>query len=291
MRLQLTCVKEKINNLRGDMMTGKIKKNFHEIYKIITSKEMSILPANIAFYFVLALIPIITITIVVASYFNVTIDLVIELINNVIPSPVANTIIDVISGKGFDSNVGFFNIVALVIASNGTHAIINASNTLYHVEDSNFFKDRLRAIFILIIIVFLFVFIIIVPVLGDKILNMIKDFELLSNIINTIITIFNYIKWPLTFIILYINIKLIYTISPSRDIGRRDTTYGAFFTSIIWMVVSAIFGYYLKYFANYDIIYGNLSSLIILIMWIYILSYVFVLGIAINVTRLNNKDK
>ena len=83
-------------------MGPKIKKYIKQLYRTITSKEMSILPANIAFYFVLALIPIFTITIVIASHFSITINLVIDLINNIIPSPVSDTIIEIISGKGFD---------------------------------------------------------------------------------------------------------------------------------------------------------------------------------------------
>ncbi len=272
-------------------MWDKIKGYIKELYLTITSKEMSILPANIAFYFVLAIIPIITITIVIASYFHITIDLVFNLVKNVLPKQVAETVIETISGKGFDSNVGLFNLVAFIIATNGTHAIINVSNTFYKVEKTDFVKDRIKATIMLILIVLLLVFLLLVPVMGDKILNLIKSIDLLSSIINQIIFIFNLIKWPLTFLIIYFNIKLIYTISPSQNIDSKDTTYGAFFTTIIWMVTSAIFSYYLQYFANYDIIYGNLSSLIILMMWVYILSYVFVLGIAINVTKKDNKKE
>ena len=41
----------------------------------------------------------------------------------------------------------------------------------------------------------------------------------------------------------------------------------------------------LTYFARYDILYGNLSSIIIMLVWCYFLSYIFVLGMAINASK------
>ena len=57
---------------------------------------------------------------------------------------------------------------------------------------------------------------------------------------------------------------------------------GAIFTTLGWILVTAIYSYYVAHFSKYDIFYGSLSNIIILMMWIYILSYILVLGIAIN---------
>ena len=48
------------------------------------------------------------------------------------------------------------------------------------------------------------------------------------------------------------------------------------------MIVTAIYSFYANNIANYDIFYGGLSNVIILMMWVYILAYILVLGIAIN---------
>ena len=90
--------------------------------------------------------------------------------------------------------------------------------------------------------------------------------------------------------IVYFNIKLIYTIAPSKNIRSEETTYGAMFTTIMWLFATLVFKFYLEYFARYDILYGNLSAIIIMMVWIYFLSYVFVLGIAINVSRKEEQE-
>ena len=60
-------------------------------------------------------------------------------------------------------------------------------------------------------------------------------------------------------------------------------TRGAVFTALGWILVTAIYSYYVSHFSNYDLFYGSLSNLIVMMIWIYILAYTFVVGIAINV--------
>ena len=252
-------------------------------FKLFNKMEMRILPGNIAFFFVLALIPIITTLIAITSYFSISMDTIIDFLNQLLPKEASNIIIEVISGKGFDGSVGAFNIIALFAASNGTYAIINASNTLYQVDNKDILKDRIKSIILLFVLLLLIIFLIIVPMFGGKIISLFGN----SILVSQIKLIYNILKWPITFFLIYMNLKLIYTIAPSKKINSSSTTYGSIFTTIIWTLATAFFSYYLKHFANYNVIYGNLSSIIILMMWLYIISYVFVMGIAINVTNLN----
>jgi len=265
-------------------MWTKAKRYLKKILKIISKIEMRVLPGNIAFFSVLALVPVLTIILYIASYFSISIDSLIVTIEDVLPYKVSEVVIDFISGKGFDSGLGTFNIIAFFIASNGTNAIVNASNTLYKVERTDPIKDRIKSIILLIILIALIIFLLLVPMFGGKILVLFGD----NSITEKIHLLYKLLKWPLTFLIIYCNLKLIYTFSPSTNIMSKDTTYGALFTTIIWTIATAIFSYYLHYFSNYDIIFGNLSSIVMLMMWIYILAYVFVMGMAINTIRVNN---
>ena len=266
-------------------MKKQCKRYINELFKVFQKRELRTLPGNIAFFAVLALIPIITIIIWIASYFSVSIDSVVNNIESILPPAVSNIIIKYISGNGFDTSLGTFNLIAFAIASNGTYAIIISSNTLYKVEKSDVIKDRIKSVILLIVLITLIVFLLLVPMFGGKILKLIGD----NYLTNELVIIYKLLKWPLTFLIIYCNLKLIYTIAPSEHIMSKDTTTGALFTTAIWTIATAIFSYYLQYFAKYDIIYGNLSSLIILMMWIYILSYVFVFGMAINTINLKKK--
>lgn len=271
-------------------MKDKIKGYLKKLNKILRKPEMAILPSNIAFNIILAIIPLLTIIVLIASKFGISISFVTNLINNIMPTQVSNVIIDVISGKGFDRSIGIFNIVAFIVASNGTYAIINTSNTLYKIKNNDYIKNRVSSIILLFIVIILFVFLLVVPIFGNNILSIMQSAKLLSKYANEVFVLFNIIKWPITLLIIYLNIKLIYTIAPSRNIKSEETTYGAIFTTVCWILATLIFKFYLNHFARYDIIYGNLAAIIIMMVWVYFLSYIFVLGMAINASRQEEKD-
>jgi membrane protein len=62
-------------------------------------------------------------------------------------------------------------------------------------------------------------------------------------------------------------------------------TRGTIFITISWAVVTSIYSIYANNFANYNVFYSSLANVVVLMFWIYILSYLLVLGIAINSER------
>lgn len=279
MKLLYQCVKRK----KDYNMKKKIKEGFSKLYKILKKPEMAILPSNIAFNLILAIIPLLTLVVLIASSFDISIDTVSNLISEIMPRQVSEVIISAISGKGFDNQIGFFNIFAIVIASNGMYALINTSDALYKIDGAKEINKRISSILILFIVILLFLFLLIVPVFGENILELINYAELFGNYSYVINSIFDILKWPLTLLIIYLNINLIYTVAPSVNVKSKDTRIGAIFTTFAWTFLTVIFRFYLTYFARYDILYGNLSSIIIMMVWIYFLSYIFTFGMAINV--------
>lgn len=272
------------------IVVDKIKRYIEKIIKILSIKELSILPAYLSYSLVLALIPIMTIIVVVAGIFSISIDTVIGFINDFLPSYASDVIVGAISGRSFDLSIGVLNLATFVVATNGMYAIINASNNLYRIQSSSQVKDRLRALLILVIMITLLLFLIVVPMLGDKIIGLISNYNISERVLEMISLLYEALKWPLTLILLFFAIKLIYIIAPSVKIKSSDVTIGAFVTTIGWALFTAIFSYYIKYFGKYDIVYGGLASIIILLIWFYVLSYILILGIVINTRKYNKQE-
>lgn len=264
-----------------------IKKYIKKIIEILSLKELRILPAYLAYSFVLASIPLFTIIVIVAGRFNISIDTVINLMNDVLPGYVSTTITNVISGKNYDLSIGFLNLITFFLAVKGTYSIINASNSLYKIDKTSPVKDILKSVLILCIIIGILLFLIIVPILGDKILELFRNYNLFKDIIDNLVLVYRAIRWPLTFLMIFFSVKLIYVLAPSVKVKGSDTTIGAFITTIGWILFTLIFGYYIKYFSKYDIIYGGLSSITVLLIWIYALCFILVLGIVINTLKYN----
>ena len=124
----------------------------------------------------------------------------------------------------------------------------------------------------------------------NKVAKVVMEWLGVTNATQTIYRIFIIVKWPIAIIMIYLAIKLIYVIAPDWHILSKNTTKGAVFTTVGWTIATAIFSYYISHFANYDIFYGSLSSIVILMIWVYFLSYILVVGIAINVKQYKDRE-
>ena len=262
---------------------SKIKNYFKNLYDIIVTPSMSYLPGNIAFFLVLSIFPILTLIGVIASKFSINIDSLINLMHTTLPTKISEILAAFIQGKGFDSHIGIFMIIGFFLASNGADAIILASNNLYGFPNSDYIKRRIKSMFIIVLMILLVIFMLGFVGFGNNILNLvlqlIKDKTLVSIISKT----FAILKWPFAIFIIFFNVKLIYTIAPDWKILSKHTTKGALFTTFGWIVVVKIYSYWVSHLANYDIFYGSLSNIAILMLLTYIISYILVIGIAINV--------
>lgn len=265
-----------------------MKKYVKELMNTIKKPEMKILPGNVAFFLFLSIIPIITLTGFIAAIFSVGTDSITEMLMQVLPDSIGELLLPFLHNTGADANVLIFTISGFILASNGPHSIILASNTLYGIEHTDYLKRRIKAFFLTILLVVLAIFMIVVLAFGNNILKWILSLGPLKNIGGTIYSLFILLKWPTALFIIFFLIKLLYTMAPDKRIPSKYMNKGAIFVTLTWMIVTAIYSYYVSNFSNYDIFYGSLSNIIIFLMWTYILSYLLVLGIAINNKELTN---
>jgi membrane protein len=90
-------------------------------------------------------------------------------------------------------------------------------------------------------------------------------------------------RWPLLALIVLLFLSLLYRYGPCRRSAKwRWVTVGSLFATIIWLIASAGFSFYVSNFAHYDRTYGSLGAVIVLLFWLYISFYIVLLGAEIN---------
>lgn len=275
------------------MTTWKIRLNkfTKKVIEMIKKPEMRILPGQLAFFLLLSIIPLFAIIAVVAGEFSLSIESLIKVINKNLPQEIATFIIEIIDGKSLSMNIIIFCVSGFILASNGPHSMIIGSNILYKVKDKDFLTRRIKAILMTIVLVLLFLFVLVVPAFGDKIVALIIDFIPNLQIGEAVNIGYNILKYPTSLLIIYFFIKVLYTMAPDTTIKSRETTTGAIFTTVGWIIATEIYSFYVSYFARYNLLYGSVANLIILFLWIYLLSYIFVLGMALNASSKEEIEK
>ncbi|MDD3187142.1 MAG: YihY/virulence factor BrkB family protein [Bacilli bacterium] len=263
-----------------------MKKKLKKVFKFFSQPDLNILPGNIAFYLILSVIPIITLIGLVASSLNLSIESITNFMNSYFPKEASGILVPYISGQGVNLNVVLFTFFGLFLASNGSNAIIVSSNKLYNIENSSFARRRIKAFNLIILLILLIVFMLIFIAFGNDIVKFLNN-NFFNGIEKYIYYLYWIIKWPIGIMFIFLIVKLIYTIAPDKTIPSKNVNKGAAFTTTLWIIGTYIYGYYVTNIADYSVFYGNLSSIVILMLWIYFISYVLVLGIIINVSKYN----
>ena len=268
----------------------KVRSFFKKVIEIIVRPEMRILPGQLAFFFVISLIPLVALIGAICSKLSISLESFEVTLNQILPGNVGNILITAATNEGLNFNIGVFFISAFILASNGTNSIINVSNEIYKLKPKDFIRRRLKAIIMTFVLVILLVFILLVPVFGDSIFAILQQQISNEKLITFLNNIYQLAKYPLSIIIIYFNIKLIYVIAPDERIESITTTKGAIFTTASWIIASELYSFYIETFAKYDVFYGSISNILILLLWVYLLSYIFVLGLVLNAGDYKNRN-
>lgn len=276
-------------------MQNKARKIIINFTDILKSPEMQILPGQIAFYLVMAIIPIATISAVLASCIANGFSFM-DSMNNVLPTTLAN-ILGYLSKDMRIQGIAFVLIFYLIVGSNAPGSIIIASNIFYGIEQPNYIRLKLKSFVMTILIVILLLFVVLIPLFGDTIVHFLTTRIIKSSFLVKYKLLYVIGKALISFTFMYLIIKFLYTYAPSKKIDRSTTVKGSIFTSFGWILATYVFSFYITRIASYDLIYGNFANILVLLLWVYILAYLFVVGMALNVDEYHkqrigvNEDK
>ena len=263
-------------------MKEKIKRGIHNFFKVLKRPEMEILPGHLAFSFVLSLVPSLTILTYIATMLHFDMSFISDFMRNAFSEDFANLLLGTNMAIKADLNFFITLIVGYVIASNGAASLITSSNMIYGIKNDSFVKRRIKSFIMIMIIILLFVFLLIFNVFGDKIIEMFKLMDISKKLLVNITLIISVLKGPISWFIIFLFIKILFTMAPDKKIQAREVNKGAIFTSIGFVIVTYIYSIYTTNFAKYDVFYGNLASIVVLMIWFYLLSYIITIGLAFN---------
>ncbi|TWF81342.1 membrane protein [Pseudonocardia hierapolitana] len=180
-----------------------------------------------------------------------------------------------------DGALGIGLVVSLVAAiwsaASGTGNLVQAINIAYDEDETRGFV-RLRATALLLTlgaIVFVLVtlaLVAVVPALLDAI-----PLGPLATVLAQLV------RWVLLIGLVIVALAVVYRIAPDRDAPRiRWASIGALVAAVLWIAGSVAFSLYVDNFGKYNRTYGTLAGVVVLLLWLYLTSYIVLLGAEIN---------
>lgn len=213
----------------------------------------------------------------------------IDLIKQVLPSNtfqvIESTIID-ITTKRRVSLLSFGFLTALLFSTNGVAAMIAAFNA-----SANAFENRswlsMRAVGVLMVVV-IFVFVMASTALiifGKYILQWLLDQQIIQS--KFIHLLFITGQWFIILAFLLLAISFLYYYAPSKRSKYSFFSPGSIMATILIVLSTLAFSHYLGSFGKYNKIYGSIGTLIALLIWVEISSFVLIMGFELNVSIRN----
>lgn len=252
-----------------------------EIREVLRKPVMSVLPGHLSFFLLLSAIPIILIFASIASAFSLSYDGIIDFITLSLPANTSKLILPLFVGRPINFSITLLAISAIYLASRGTKAIILAANNIYG-GGKNAIQEILKSLIITVLLIAVFIFTIIILILGEKILQVISLIPQIGIAFKSVIFSINFLRWPVSLFVIFFIIKIIYTLTPNKKISSSTVNKGSLFTTISWLIVTFIYSFYVTNYASYNDYYGGASSLVILMIWVYMIAQIFVIGMVIN---------
>jgi membrane protein len=167
--------------------------------------------------------------------------------------------------------------VALWSANSATTSMMTALNVVYEEhEKRNLFRYYATALAMTAsAVVFVIVSLVLIAILPAVI-----DWLPLGPFTKTLTTV---LRWPLLMVLFVTGLGIAYRFAPSRRKPKWHwVSWGAFVAVLLWIVVSALFSFYVSHFAAYEKTYGSLAGVVLLLMWLYFSAYAVIIGAELN---------
>lgn len=243
------------------------------------------LAAQLAYYFFLALFPAILCVIALASFFplqNFT-DQMVASVGRFAPAEMLSLVRGEMVRLAEGNHGGILSIGllgALWSSSVALVAIISAMNKAYDIEESRpWWKVRLIAIALTVGLALFVVLSFGLIIAGPQLADWLAAKYALGGLF---VWSWKILQWPLAFALVVTGIGLVYYFAPDAEQRWVWITPGSLLATILWVVGSLAFRFYVVNFAGYENTYGAVTGVILLLLWFYLSGFVIILGAEVS---------
>ena len=242
------------------------------------------LAAQLAYYFLLSLVPAIVCVVALTSFFPPdTIERMSQAMGGFVPAGIMDILqqqLDSLRQRQDGGLLSFGLLMALWSSSAAMVAVTDALNRAYDIDEGRpWWQVRLTAIGLTVglalFVVTAFTLVVAGPELAESIAARVGLGEAFT-------MTWKVVQWPVAFAFVALAIGLINYYGPDADQDWVWITPGSVLAAVLWLIASLAFRFYVTNFTDYNATYGSLGGVIILMLWFYISSLAILVGAELN---------
>lgn len=267
---------------------SKIKTRFKKLL-ILVLKELQDpyyqgVAAQISFYLMLSIVPTIVLITQVLGLFGISLESAVNLISDYTGKTMSGMVVGLFEFSSAGVVNIFFVVVALWGASRTSFAMMRVTNyTLSNGKNTGkgFISERIRAIKTMAITIFTIVISLVILAYGKIILISVVSILGLEDS-GIVEGTWMWLRWILGFGLYFFMVSYNYYILPTEKMRFKKILPGSIFASAGMLIVTYGYSIYTSSLANYDVLYGALSSVVAIMFWFFFLAWVMCFGLLFN---------
>ncbi|HMI82960.1 MAG TPA: YihY/virulence factor BrkB family protein [Polyangiaceae bacterium] len=258
---------------------------FKRLYREFTDDAVTDSAAQLSYYLLLSLFPFLFFLVTLAAYLPLG-DEVTDLFaraKGFVPEQALAPVEQHVSNLLTETRPKLLTLglaTALWSASRGIDAIRKALNLAYDVDESRpWWKVQGLAVVMTSATAILVLLSIAVLLLGGKLGFWLSD---QLGVSWAVPVVGSFARWPLTGLVIMLALALTYYLLPDVEQKLKFIAPGAACSAVLWLIVTWGFTQYVEHFGNYNVTYGSIGGVVVLLTWLYICGVLVVLGAEVN---------
>lgn len=239
-----------------------------------------------AFNFILAMFPAIIFLFTVIPYIPIPNfqEELLMLIETVVPHTaylaIEGTVEDIVM-QPHGGMLSFGFLAALIFATNGIDSLISAFNATVHVmETRSWLNQRFVALILVLILTLLMTSGIALITIGQGLMEFLVEKAILKK--DLVYYLLQSVKWIVICALFFFAYAFLFYLAPSKKSKFRFISAGGTLASILSIMTSVGFSFYINNFGAYNKLYGSIGTLVVVMLWVYFMSLILLIGFELN---------
>lgn len=251
----------------------------------IFADNVGLYAAQATFFIVLSAVPFIMLLVFCLKYvIDFDLQAMVTTLEKMLPRQLSEFAADILSEVFYRSqSVAFFSVAFVSLlwsSSKGIMAIYCGLNCIYGVDrEQSWIRMRLLSLVYNIIMILVIVASVVVLMFGNSIMELVKSEFIFANYIVRLVMEFRTIIF---FVIFVLTFAALFTFLPQKKHKYGKQMWGAAITAVGWLLTSYGISIYITYFPGVSYIYGSLTAIMLLMLWLFFCIYILLIGAEIN---------
>ena len=244
-------------------------------------QNISAFAASTAFFLVLSIVPMLILICTIIPYTPLTEENLVRAVTEITPDRL-DSLVEGLIAEVYEKSAGILSVAAITTlwsAGKGVLALMRGLNAIGGVEeDRNYFVVRLVASLYTVVMLVVLILSLFIMVFGNQLVEL-----LLYRVpqLQILVSFLMNFRFLLVWAILTLLFSAVYAYVPNEKLAFGEQVPGATFAAVVWSVFSWGFSLYVERTESYSI-YGSLSLIVIVMVWMYFCMYIIMIGAYLN---------